>query len=239
MITGLWSTPVGERFSYDGAHYQVADSPALPKPVQDGGVPIIVGGGGPKRTPALAARFAAEYNSPFAPVERFVEQRERVVAACEAIDRDPATMRVLGRGRGVRRCGRGRVRPAGRGDRSRARRAAAPTAWPARPTRRAATLQRWFDAGAERLYLQVLDLADLDHLDAIAALVRWLSAGPRGSRRRHSWANVATCVPSAAKTWPIARPAPADVGVARHVVEVPVVGTQRGDGTTSCGRGWR
>ena len=92
MITGLWSTPVGETFSFDGEHYRVVDSPALPKPVQDGGVPIIVGGGGPKRTPALAARFAAEYNAPFMPVERFVEQRERVVAACEAIGRDPATI---------------------------------------------------------------------------------------------------------------------------------------------------
>ena len=93
VITGLWSTPVGERFSYDGRHYRVTDSPALPKPVQEGGVPVIVGGGGPKRTPALAARYAAEYNTPFVSVERFIEQKGRVAAACEAIGRDPASMR--------------------------------------------------------------------------------------------------------------------------------------------------
>ena len=60
IITGLWTTPVGEKFNYDGSHYIVADSPALPKPVQRPHPPIIVGGGGAKRTPALAARFADE-----------------------------------------------------------------------------------------------------------------------------------------------------------------------------------
>ena len=65
-------------FSYDGQHYSVDDSPALPKPVQAGGSPIIIGGGGPKRTPALAARYAAEFNLPFAPIKRFVEQTARV-----------------------------------------------------------------------------------------------------------------------------------------------------------------
>src|ERR1700761_6238142 len=34
IITGLWSTGAGETFSFDGQHYQVADSPALPKPAQ-------------------------------------------------------------------------------------------------------------------------------------------------------------------------------------------------------------
>ena len=94
IITGLWRTPAGETFGFEGEHYRLADSPALPKPVQDGGVPVIVGGGGPKRTPALAARFAAEYNAPFMPVERFVEQRQRVATACEAIGRDPSTIRT-------------------------------------------------------------------------------------------------------------------------------------------------
>ena len=64
IITGLWGTPVGEKYSFDGKHYQLTDSPALPKPVQQP-VPVIVGGGGPRRTPRLAARFAAEYNQSF------------------------------------------------------------------------------------------------------------------------------------------------------------------------------
>jgi F420-dependent oxidoreductase-like protein len=170
VITGLWSTPVGERFSFDGAHYQVAGSPGLPKPVQDGGVPIIVGGGGPKRTPALAARYAAEYNTPFVPVERFVEQRQRVAAACERIDRDPASIR----------CTAAAVVCVGADEDEYVRRAAAIGREPdelrdngvaGTPDEVVAALQRWVDAGAERMYLQVLDLDDLDHLDAIAALV--------------------------------------------------------------------
>src|SRR5215213_4832966 len=88
IITGMWSTPVGTPFSYRGQHHSAVDSPALPKPVQDGGIPIVIGGGGPKRTPALAARYGAEYNLPFAPIKRFVEQKERVAKACAAIDRD-------------------------------------------------------------------------------------------------------------------------------------------------------
>src|SRR5690606_29050895 len=91
-VVGLWETPEGETFTMEGRHYRFVDSPALPKPVQQPRPPIIVGGGGPRRTPRLAARFADEYNLPFAPVERFAEQRQRVTEACEAIDRDPATM---------------------------------------------------------------------------------------------------------------------------------------------------
>src|ERR1700744_3480944 len=62
LITGSWQTPAGQRYSFTGQHYQLADSPALPKPRQLPGPPIIVGGTGMKRTPALAARFADEFN---------------------------------------------------------------------------------------------------------------------------------------------------------------------------------
>jgi F420-dependent oxidoreductase-like protein len=169
VITGMWSTPVGERFSFDGKHYPVIDSPALPKPVQQGGIPVIVGGGGPKRTPELAARYAAEFNLGFAPVERFREQRERVIAACAAIDRDPATMRFSVAA----------VVCVGRDEAELARRAAAVDRRPdelrtngvaGTPDEARETLGRWADAGAERMYLQVLDLADLEHLEVIASL---------------------------------------------------------------------
>src|SRR5437588_483307 len=69
MATGLWGTPVGERYSFDGTYHRLADCPALPKPLQRPGPPVIVGGLGARRTPALAARFANEFNVPFAPVE--------------------------------------------------------------------------------------------------------------------------------------------------------------------------
>ena len=92
IVTGLWSTPVGDTFSFTGTHYSVLDSPALPKPVQDP-VPVIVGGGGPRRTPALAARFATEYNLAFPAADVFEHAVARVQAACDAIHRDPASIR--------------------------------------------------------------------------------------------------------------------------------------------------
>src|SRR6266540_752887 len=61
IVTGLWSTPPGERFTFRGGYYDVADSPALPKPVQVPGPPVIIGGKGAKRTPRLAARYADEF----------------------------------------------------------------------------------------------------------------------------------------------------------------------------------
>jgi F420-dependent oxidoreductase-like protein len=170
VITGMWTTPVGEWFSFEGEHYPVVDSPALPKPVQEGGIPVIVGGHGAKRTPQLAARYAAEFNLGFAPVERFREQRDRVTAACAAIDRDPATMRFSV------------ATPVcvGGDEAELARRAAAIDREPdelrtngvaGTPDEARATLERWADAGVDRMYLQVLDLADLEHLEVIASLV--------------------------------------------------------------------
>ncbi len=78
VITGLWSTPLGERFSFTGRHYQLVDSPALPKPAQAPGPPIIVGGGGATRTPRLAATFAQEFNMPFSSVADTGDQYDRV-----------------------------------------------------------------------------------------------------------------------------------------------------------------
>src|SRR5437764_1872816 len=94
IVTGLWSTPAGERFSYDGKHYTLAKSPALPKPVQQPRPPVIVGGHGARKTPALAARFADEFNIPFPDsLETAGAQFERVRAACTDADRDPNSLR--------------------------------------------------------------------------------------------------------------------------------------------------
>ncbi|HWS59085.1 MAG TPA: LLM class F420-dependent oxidoreductase, partial [Actinotalea sp.] len=98
VVTGLWRTPVGERYSFAGKHYRLTDSPALPKPVQQAavgggaGVPVIVGGSGPRRTPALAARFASEYNAPFPDLADLPALFGRVRSACEQIGRDPADL---------------------------------------------------------------------------------------------------------------------------------------------------
>ncbi|MGH9134401.1 MAG: LLM class F420-dependent oxidoreductase [Ilumatobacteraceae bacterium] len=170
IITGLWSTPEGETFSFAGDQYVVTDSPALPKPTQAGGPPIIIGGKGPRRTPALAARYASEFNVPFASLDTFAEQRQRVIAACEAIGRDPATIVWS---TAVVAC-------AAADERGVARRAAAIGREPDELRRNgaagtfeetAATLGRWIDAGVDRIYLQILDLADLEHLDVLATEV--------------------------------------------------------------------
>jgi F420-dependent oxidoreductase-like protein len=169
LLTGLWSTPDGETFSYSGRHYEVQDSPALPKPVQHP-VPVIVGGRGPKHTPRLAATYATEFNLAFAPLELFTEQCDRVRAACEPLGRDPASL-TYSAGLTVC-CGtdedefEARAAAIGREpDELRAHGAAGVV------DEVVSTLRRWRDAGAERIYLQVLDLDDLEHLELIAGAV--------------------------------------------------------------------
>ena len=167
VITGLWGTPVGERFSFEGRHYRLADSPALPKPVQAPRPPVIVGGGGPRRTPRLAARYADEFNLPFSSVEATGRQFRRVRAAAEAAGRDPATLRwsaaqVLCCGRDEAEVGR-RAAAIGRRVEDLADGGLVGT-----PADVVAQLQALREVGADTAYLQVLDLDDLDHLRLVA-----------------------------------------------------------------------
>jgi F420-dependent oxidoreductase-like protein len=166
IITGLWSTPAGEPFNYAGRHYTVVDSPALPKPVQHP-VPIIIGGSGPTRTPRLAATYAAEFNAPFAPIDFFQSQAERVRQACTSIGRDPETMifsaaQVVCCGRDEAEVQR-RARAIGREPDELRENGLAGTV-----DEVVTALHGWADAGAHRIYLQVLDLHDLDHLQLLA-----------------------------------------------------------------------
>ncbi|MGI9645177.1 MAG: LLM class F420-dependent oxidoreductase [Ilumatobacteraceae bacterium] len=166
VITGMWRTPDGETFDSPGGHYPTAASPALPKPVQSS-LPIVIGGGGPKRTPALAARFASEFNTPFVALDFFATQTDRVRAACSAIDRDPASM-VFSAAL-VACCGTDEAEVTRRADAIGREPAELRTNGVAgTPDEVRATVERWAEAGAERVYLQVLDLTDLDHLDLLA-----------------------------------------------------------------------
>jgi alkanesulfonate monooxygenase SsuD/methylene tetrahydromethanopterin reductase-like flavin-dependent oxidoreductase (luciferase family) len=79
---GLRGAAVGETFSFDGTYYRLK-APALPKP-HSGRPPIVIGGGGPWRTPRLAARFADEFNVGFRTVSESQEAFDRVRAACAA-----------------------------------------------------------------------------------------------------------------------------------------------------------
>ena len=163
VITGLWSTAPGERYNFQGKHYSLVDSPALPKPHQMEGPPIIIGGGGPLRTPRLAATYADEFNLPFRSIEAFKEQKDRVVSACEKLDRDPeeltysaALVACVG---DTEADISARARAVGRDVQELRENGLAGT-----PDEAVETLQRWQEAGAERIYLQVLDLDDLDHI---------------------------------------------------------------------------
>src|SRR5690606_35656515 len=90
IVTVLWETPPGERFSHAGTHYRLTDSPALPKPVQSPRPPIIVGGWGRTRTPRLAARYADEFDVPFPRLDDFRTQGAAAREACGRGGRGPA-----------------------------------------------------------------------------------------------------------------------------------------------------
>jgi F420-dependent oxidoreductase-like protein len=174
IITGLWATPPGARFAYRGDFYELADAPALPKPVQWAGgtcgPPIIVGGRGPKRTPEVAARYADEFNMPFKSVKETAQAYDGVIEAAERVGRTRPPL-VLSAGLVVA-CGRTDAE---------ARRRAAPlhvkSALPPEdpvigsPARLVDRIGEFAAIGASRVHLRLIDLSDLDHLELIAAEV--------------------------------------------------------------------
>ncbi len=170
IVTGLWRTPPEAQFSFEGDHYTVVGSPALPKAFQPGGPPIIIGGGGPTRTPRLAATYASEFNLPFTPVEGFRRQRARVREACERIERDPddlvySAALVVCCGENEEEVGLRAGRIGRAADELRENGAAGS---PAEVIDRIAD---YAEAGASRIYLQVLDLDDIDHVHLLAEKV--------------------------------------------------------------------
>jgi len=168
IITGLWEAPEGETFSFEGTHYQLTDSPALPKPAQRPRPPVLVGGAGTRRTPRLAARFADEFNMPFHTVEDSAAGFARVREACAAAGRSPSSITYSV----------AHTVCCGKDDAEFRRRAAAigrepenmrATGISGTPGEVAAKIAEFAEIGADRVYLQVLDLHDLDHLALIAS----------------------------------------------------------------------
>jgi F420-dependent oxidoreductase-like protein len=170
IITGLWTTPLGQTFSYSGQHYSVTDSPALPKPAQQPKPPVIIGGGGPKRTPRLAAAYADEYNAAFDAVAGTQAAFDRVRAAVEAAGRASSSMvysaaQVICCGRDEAELKR-RAEAIGREPDELRREGLAGS-----PAEVIDKIGQFAAIGAERMYLQVLDLDDIEHLELIAAEV--------------------------------------------------------------------
>jgi F420-dependent oxidoreductase-like protein len=168
IVTGLWRTPPGEDpgFSFHGKHFRVEANRTPPRPAQSPHPPVIIGGSGPKRTPALAARYADEFNGALGG-----DLRERFAVfgrACEAIGRDPEEAR------------RSAVLPVACGS------------TPAEVERRAAVMGSEFmrvnagigspdqitervlalgEAGADTVYFHIYDIHDLDHIALLGAEV--------------------------------------------------------------------
>jgi F420-dependent oxidoreductase-like protein len=170
IITGLWGTAEGETFSFSGAHYTLDGSPALPKPAQRPRPPVLVGGVGQHRTPRLVARFADEYNVPFASVADTAAAFGRVRQACLEAGRDPGSL-VYSAAQTVC-CGRDeaelsrRAKAIGQEVADLRRDGVAGS-----PAEIVDKLGAFAGAGASRAYLQVLDLRDLGHLELLAAEV--------------------------------------------------------------------
>ncbi|MDT0401651.1 MULTISPECIES: LLM class F420-dependent oxidoreductase [Streptomyces] len=170
IVTGLWATGTGQTFDHHGTHYDLTDSPALPKPAQPK-VPVLIGGHGATRTPRLAARYADEFNMPFASVEDTARQFGRVRDAAKEAGRDPGDLVYSN----------ALVACVGKDDQEVARRAAAigreadelrTNGLAGSPAEVVDKIGRYAETGSTRFYLQILDLHDLDHLELISAEVQ-------------------------------------------------------------------
>lgn len=168
IITGLWRTPTGAEpgFSFTGKHFTIEDNHTPPQPVQSPHPPIIIGGGGPKRTPAIAARYASEFNGALGGDLR--ERYANFARACEAIGRDPNEAR------------RSYVLPVACGTTAAEaqRRAAVMGSERIRANSTVGTPQQVVDrigelreAGADTVYFHIYDIHDLDHIALLGAEV--------------------------------------------------------------------
>ncbi|HEX2903676.1 MAG TPA: LLM class F420-dependent oxidoreductase [Jatrophihabitans sp.] len=167
IIDGLWRTPATSTFSYQGTYYQLADSPALPKPTQSPRPPIILGGAGNRRSATLAAERADEYNVAFRGVADTAAVFDRVRAAAGQTGRSLVYSAA-------------QVVCVGASDAALNQRAAAigrqlpelrQNGLAGSPAEVIDRIGAFAEAGATRLYLQVLDLTDLDQLELIATQV--------------------------------------------------------------------
>jgi F420-dependent oxidoreductase-like protein len=82
-----------EPFSFEGEHYTLDELDALPKPVQRPRPPIIVGGSGGRRSLALAARWADEYNTFSGSLDQVRQRRDAFAETWKKAGRDPDAFR--------------------------------------------------------------------------------------------------------------------------------------------------
>jgi F420-dependent oxidoreductase-like protein len=167
ILHGLWTAAPGSTFEYDGRTCSVRIESDLVRPAQRPHPPIILGGAGGPRSARLAASYADEYNVSFRPASDMKAVHDKVRQACEKAGRDPGTIVWSA----------GQVLCCGRTEAEIAKRAAAigrevselrANGLAGTPAELLDKLGHFADHGAQRFYLQVLDLSDLDHLRLVA-----------------------------------------------------------------------
>ena len=89
LTQALWNPG---KATYRGRFYQIEDVECLPKPVSDG-PPILIGGAGERRTLRLVAQYADEWNCVGLIPEAYAHKKAVLERHCEAVGRDPATVR--------------------------------------------------------------------------------------------------------------------------------------------------
>lgn len=167
ILHGVWSTAPGGTFDYAGTTCEVHLQADPLRPAQQPHPPIILGGKGRARNAGLTARYANEFNASFSDIPQMTERFDRIRGACEQVGRDPATMawsvcQVLCCGQSEEEIAR-RARAIGREVDELRQNGLAGT-----PAELVDKIGAYTAAGAERFYLQVLDLTDLDHLRLVA-----------------------------------------------------------------------
>ena len=160
--------PLGDAtggFTFDGEHYRVTDSPGLPKPTQ-AKPPVLIGGtrqeahagAGRARTPTSSTCRSSTVETTTRPSS---SGSARPARRC---DRDPGDDALVERAGALRRRRRGRAATAGPRRSAATRTSCGENGLAGTPQEVVDKIGRYAELGAERLYLQVLDLADLDHL---------------------------------------------------------------------------
>jgi len=169
VLNAIWNLEEGELFNYEGATVRFENSMGLPKPKQEKGPPIIMGGIGKRRTPNLVAKYASEYNTPFVSPEGFGSLISVVKDACVKLGRNPAEL--IYSCAQVFCCGENEAifseRASAIGREVDELRSNGLAGTPDEVNKR---IEGFKQQGCERFYLQVLDDCDLEHLDLAAEI---------------------------------------------------------------------
>lgn len=171
VVTGLWRTPVGGTFSYQGTHYNLVDAPGLPKPAQPGGPPVIIGGRGLRRTPVLAARFADEFNAAFQSPAEAARRFRAVEEQCDRLGRRADGRPMLLSGGAPVAIGRTKAEATRRFEAVYEPNSALPPHEDpvvGSPEQLVDRIGSMAEAGAGRFYVRLVDMTDIAHLELIA-----------------------------------------------------------------------